>query len=157
MKRRWLAGMALTLFGSPACAEQLISLSTSSAGDQVLADRDSITQSPRGEYRRFPAVGIRTVIRVPGGRRSAAHEELAVYSFDCARRTSILLRYVNNLGGTRRQDWVAADLPDNYAPPKPGSHAEFAMIFACSGGQMPVVPAPASPEDEKDGDSEQAP
>jgi hypothetical protein len=155
--RRFVAGIALALVASPACAEQLISLSIGSAGDQVLADRDSIQKSASGEFRRFPAVGVRAFIRVPGGRRTAAHQELAVYSFDCARRTSILLRYQNNLGGTKRQDWIAADLADNYAMPKPGSHAEYAMIFACSGGQAPVAPAPPLPEDEKDGDSEQAP
>ncbi len=109
-------------------------------GDETLVDRFSLQESAKGPFRPFPAVRLRATQRIAARRRDPAREETMLFSFNCAARTSTLLEYRNGRSGTRRQDWQGADSEFRYAPPRSGSIAEIAMIFACSGGRLPVVP-----------------
>lgn len=147
MQARLVLAAVGALAATPASAETLVSIASNDAGDTLFLDRDSLMTTPPIETRRFPAVRIWAVNQVPAGRRTPPRTERFQFSFNCAQRTSHILVYNNNRSGTRMQDWRAADIDYKYELPKPGSLAELALSFACSGGKLPVVPtAPASTE-----------
>jgi hypothetical protein len=122
-------------------AETLVNIASADSGDALYVDRDSMMTAPPIEMRRFPVVRIWGVNQVPAGRRTPPRTERFLFSFNCAQRTSHILVYRNNRSGIRLQDWQAADLDYKYDYPRSGSLAEVAMIYACSGGRMPVMPA----------------
>ncbi len=131
-----LAGVA-----SSAHAQALVSIATLDNGDQLFADRATLkTVAPLGSVRRFVATQVWMINQVPPARRSPARSERFHFSFDCIRRTALVLAYRNGRDGTRLQDWQAADLEWKYRPPDPGSHGQFAMLYACNGGRMPDPP-----------------
>jgi hypothetical protein len=133
----------------PLRAETLVNIASTETGETLYVDRDSLSNDRPIETRRFPAVRIWAVNQVPAGRRTSPRTERFQFSFNCTQRTSHILVYRNNRAGTRLQDWRAADLDYKYDYPKPGSLAEVALSFACSGGKMPVAP-PKSAETEAD-------
>ncbi len=127
---------------SVARAESLVFVASSNAGEDMYVDRDSMVTVQPSPLRRFVAVRMWAVNQVRAGRRTPARTERFQFSFNCAARTSTILSYRNNRPGIRLQDWQAADLAHKYELPRSGSLAELAMIFACSGGRMPVIPRP---------------
>jgi hypothetical protein len=148
------AVFAVLLFLAPAhaaAAEALVTLGFTPNGDEILVDRSSLQTLAASELRSFPATRVRAVQRVAARRGQPARQERLDFSFDCARRLSVLLAYQNGRAGTRRQDWRGADSQYRYAPPRPGSIAETAMAYACSGGKLPVIPA--KPADDRADDA----
>jgi hypothetical protein len=145
-----------TLLAMPVQAENLVNIADSDNGDELFVDRDSMrTMPPLPEFRRFSAVQIWAVNQVKGGRRTPARTERFLFSFNCLARTSHILIYRNNRTGTKLQDWRAADLDYKYEAPRPGSLAEFSMMFACSGGRLPVVPRNTEDTESQSDDLEQ--
>ncbi len=142
------AAFAFSLLASAigfASAQTMQSLGSNARGAQIFVDRDSLKTSPaiRG-LRNFDAVQIMASYDLSGVRRDPARTERALYSFNCKARTINLLSYQRyRANGTRLHDWKAADLDFKYEPVTPGSLTEAAMFYACSGGKLPVVPAPS--------------
>jgi hypothetical protein len=142
--------------------QPLVYLTSSEAGEDLYVDRTSLKTIPPDAYRNFPAVRLWAVNEVKGGRRTPGRTERYLFSFNCAAHTVNILSYQNNRSGTKLQDWRAADLAQKYEAPKPGTMAETAMAFACSGGKMPIAPATVANPDgsdtiEIDGGSEEVP
>jgi len=139
----------LATLSSPALADTLIVLGSNSQGAEIFVDRDSLRQVRADGARRFPATQINAIIRTPGGRRSGPVSEMMTLSFNCTARTMNTLSYIKEAStGKRSHDWKAADIAVKYAPIRPGSLAELAMIFACSGGKLPapvLTPMPGHP------------
>lgn len=142
-----MKGLLLASLGwlpAPAFSQTLVNIAVSNNGDELFVDRASLrTVPPLREFRPFSATQIWSTNRVQATRRTPARTEQFLFSFNCAARTSLILVYRNNRAGTRLQDWQSADLDFKYQPPRPGSLAEYSMMFACSGGKMPVVPKAA--------------
>lgn len=153
---RLAATILAVLVALPAHAENLVNIADSVEGDELFVDRDSLrTVQPISEYRRFPAVQIWAVNQVRAGRRTPPRTERFLFSFNCLARTSHILVYRNNRSGTKLQDWYAADLDYKYETPRVGSLAEFSMMFACSGGRLPIVPKNADDVETQADDFEQ--
>jgi hypothetical protein len=127
----------------------MVLLATNSAGRELHVDRASLANLPAlPGARTFPVAQVRAEIRSPGGRRSGMVVERTLYSFECARRRVALLAYYRgDAAGRRSHDWRAADHAERYEDVKPGSLVETAMIYACSGGRLPVAPPPPPAED----------
>ncbi len=127
-------------------AETLLHIGSSEEGAELYVDRDSMrSMRPLPGTRPFDAVQIWAIFDLQGVRRDPGRQERALYSFDCRRRTSNILAYRKlRANGTPLHDWRAADLDFKYTPVEPGSLVEQAMMYACSGGRMPVVPSPGS-------------
>ncbi len=144
--------IAVSTWHGVASAESLVFLAISESGETLYVDRDSLRTLPPQQFRRFPAMRLWAVNRVPGGRRVPARTERFEFSFNCTARTSMVVSYLNNRPGIRLQDWRAADISHRYEAPKPGSLQDMAMSFACSGGQLPVAPPsqPVGPTGEDD-------
>ncbi len=142
-KSIWIAlSLAASCAASDAQSESLVFVASSTVGEDMYVDRESMITLPPTAQRRFVAVRLWAVNQVRAGRRTPARTERFQFSFNCAARTSTVLSYRNNRPGIRLQDWQAADLAHKYELPRSGSLAELAMIFACSGGRMPVIPRP---------------
>ena len=144
----------LMMIPAPVAAQALVLISTNSAGRELHVDRASLRSvPPRSGYRSFAAVQLRAEIRSPGGRRGMSIER-ATYSFDCRARTVATLAYYRgDASGRRSHDWQAADYSTRYEGVKPGTLVETAMIYACSGGKLPLPPVAdegAGPGDEED-------
>lgn len=147
MRRIILASLACLC--APAFAQNLVNIAEADNGDQLFVDRLSLrTVPPHRDFRPFIATQIWATNQVKASRRSPQRTEQFLFSFNCAARTSVILVYRNNRTGTRLQDWHSADLDFKYQVPRPGSLAEFSMMFACSGGRLPVVPRNVTGEDE---------
>ena len=131
----------------PTLAQQplplLVSIGTNSAGAEILVDRASLRSSrPADAPRGVTTMLLMAEIRSPGGRRAGAQTERMLFSFNCAARTLNMITYYKGwANGTRSHDWRAADLMRKYESPRPGSLAELAMTYACSGGKLPLPPA----------------
>jgi hypothetical protein len=149
-----VTGLALNVTATSARAENLVFIASSSVGEDLYVDRDSLSTVAPTPLRRFSAVRIWAVNQVRAGRRTPARTERFQFSFNCTARTSAVLSFRNNRAGIRLQDWQAADLAHKYELPRSGSLAELAMIFACSGGKMPIVPQAGT---EGDGDNDEGP
>jgi hypothetical protein len=137
--------LALILAACSATAvrsESLVFVASSTVGEDMYVDRDTMITVPPTAQRRFSAVRIWAVNQVRAGRRTPARTERFQFSFNCTARTSTILAFRNNRPGIRLQDWQAADLAHKYELPRSGSLAELAMIFACSGGKLPIIPRP---------------
>lgn len=157
MNRGLGAGLifAAALLPATLHAQSLVYVAVADNGDELYVDRTSLrTIPPVAEYRPFVATQIWAVNQVKAARRSPARTERFLFSFDCARRTSQILVYQNNRTGIRLQDWRAADLGYKYEAPRAGSLAEFSMLFACSGGRLPVVPRATTEEAREEEEAE---
>jgi hypothetical protein len=131
----------------------MVNIAAAENGDELFVDRSSLkTVQPLAEFRRFPATQIWATNIVAGTRRVPARSERFHFSFNCALRTSLILAYRNNRTGTKLQDWQSADLDYKYEAPRPGSLADFAMLYACSGGRLPIVPKSATETERVDED-----
>ncbi len=132
----------LVLMGTTARAERLEQIGVSSAGAVLYLDRDSMrTDRPIPRQRPFEAIQIWAVYDLQGVRRDPARNERALYSFDCAHRTSNTLAYQRfRPNGARLHDWRAADFDFKYEPVKSGTLTEQAMIYVCNGGRLPAPP-----------------
>jgi hypothetical protein len=148
--------LCLLAFATPAQAETLVNIADAENGDALFVDRATLrTVGPLSGYRGFPATQIWAINLVKASRRAPARTERFQFSFNCAQRTSLILTYQNSRTGTKLQDWKAADLDFKYEPPRPGSLADFSMLFACSGGRLPVMPS-KSADDNGDSDDAEA-
>ena len=156
---RHSVAMLSAIMAVPVLAQQplplLVAIGTNSAGAEILVDRASLRASrPVDGPRGVTTMLLSAEIRSPGGRRAGTQTERMLFSFNCAARTlNVLTYYKGWANGTRSHDWRAADLMRKYEAPRSGSLAELAMIYACSGGRLPLPPANGSEaiSDEDDG------
>jgi hypothetical protein len=144
--RQWIEIVRLFLtlavfmtFAAPVRAETLVEVGTSTSGAILYVDRDSMrTDRAIKGQRPFDAIQIAATYDLRGVRRDPGRTERALYSFDCARRTSNTLAYQKlRADGSKLYDWKAADFDFKYEPVKPGSLTEQAMAYVCSGGKLP--------------------
>ena len=158
--RKLAVGIAgLAAWSASSFAQQplplLVAIGTNSAGAEILVDRASLRASrPVDAPRGVTTMLLSAEIRSPGGRRAGTQTERMQFSFNCTARTlNVLTYYKGWANGTRSHDWRAADLMRKYESPRSGSLAELAMIFACSGGRLPLPPANGTEaiSDEDDG------
>jgi hypothetical protein len=152
--------MVTFTFGPVAAAQSqsMVNIAAAENGDELFVDRSSLkNMPPLSEFRRFPATQIWATNIVAATRRVPARSERFLFSFNCALRTSLILSYRNNRTGTKLQDWQAADLDYKYEAPRPGSLADFSMLYACSGGRLPVVPKSATETERVDEDIDSTP
>jgi hypothetical protein len=147
--------IALFAVAAPAQAQALVNIAQADNGDELFVDRASLrTVGPLSGYRSFPATQLWATNMVKPTKRTPSRTERFLFSFNCAQRTSLILVYQNNRSGTKLQDWKAADLDFKYETPRAGSLADFSMMFACSGGRLPVVPTKAEGEVDTDEDGD---
>jgi opacity protein-like surface antigen len=140
MVKLLVSAVALIGCASLAKAETLVQVGTNASGAVLYLDRDSMrTSRAIAGQRGFDVIQIAATYDLQGVRRDPGRTERALYSFDCARRTSNTLFYQKlRADGSRLYDWRAADFDFKYEPVKPGSLTEQAMSFVCSGGKLPV-------------------
>ncbi len=157
--RKFVSIAGLVAWSASSFAQQplplLVAIGTNSAGAEILVDRASLRASrPVDAPRGVTTMLLSAEIRSPGGRRAGMQTERMLFSFNCAARTlNVLTYYKSWANGARSHDWRAADLMRKYETPRSGSLAELAMIYACSGGRLPLPPANGSETigDEDDG------